>query len=104
MENQRLRLVTDKCPAGWFGALWGLTGVIVLLAYAVYRLFLVSLEAFELPFNWVQWLLLIGNTLFMAWSEGYKGFQKGFSPKVANRARDLLDNPRPLPVILAPLY
>lgn len=90
--------------SGWIGALWGLLGVIALLAYAVYRLFLISVDAFSVPFNGIHWLLFIGNTLFMAWSEGYKGFQKSFSPKVAARARDLLDNPRLLPVLLAPLY
>ena len=91
-------------PAGWIGATWGLVGVIGLLAYAVYRLFWISVDAFEESFNWMHWLLLIGNTLFMAYSEGYKGFQKSFSPKVASRARDLLNNPRLLPVLLAPLY
>ena len=90
--------------AGWFGATWGLLGVIALLAYAVYRLFWISVDAFSVPFNWIHWILFIGNTLFMAWSEGYKGFQKSFSPKVAARARELLDNPRPIPVLLAPLY
>ena len=89
---------------GWLGATWGLLGVIGLLAYAVYRLFWISVDAFSVPFNGLQWLLFIGNTLFMAWSEGYKGFQKSFSPKVASRARDLLDNPRAIPVLLAPLY
>ena len=90
--------------AGWFGAIWGLTGVLALLAFAVYRLFMIALEALALPLDWSHWLLLIVNTLFMAYSEGYKGFQKGYSPKIAARARDLLHRPRLLPVLLAPLY
>lgn len=89
---------------GWLGAIWGLVGVLGLLAYAVYRLAAISIDAFQLPFTWMHWLLLIGNTLFMAYSEGYKGFQRGFSPKVVSRAQDLLHDPRPLPVLLAPLY
>ena len=40
----------------------------------------------------------------MAFTEGYRGFQRSFSPKVVLRARDLAATPRPLPVLLAPLY
>lgn len=90
--------------AGWIGAIWGLGGVILMLAFAVYRLSLIAWDALELSLDWTHWLLLIGNTLFMAYSEGYRGFQKSFSPKVVARARNLLDNPRLLPVLLAPLY
>ena len=97
-------MILASSAAGWLGAIWGLFGVVAMLAFAVYRLFLISLEAFDLPLNWIHWTLLIGNTLFMAYSEGYKGFQKSFSPKVADRARDLIDNPRLLPILLAPLY
>lgn len=89
---------------GWAGAIWGLGGVIVMLSYAVIRLSAIALEALAMPLDWHHWLLLIGNTLFMAYSEGYRGFQKGFSPKVVGRARNLLNSPRPLPVMLAPLY
>lgn len=35
---------------------------------------------------WWQWALLVGTLVFFAYVEGYKGFQKGFSPRVVCRA------------------
>ncbi len=40
----------------------------------------------------------------MAYTEGYKGFQRGFSPRVAARARYIQYNPRLIYVIAAPLF
>lgn len=62
------------------------------------------MDAFSFEFRWYHWLVLIGNTLFMAYSEGYKGFQLGFAPRIAARARHLVDHPRLLHVLLAPLF
>jgi hypothetical protein len=42
--------------------------------------------------------------VFMAFAEGYRGFQQRFSPRVAARARYLRNNPRTLHVVLAPLF
>ena len=89
---------------GRFGAAWGISGVCLLLMYAVYRLSGIAMNAFEVEFQWYHWLVLISNTLFMAYSEGYKGFQLAFSPRVAARARHLLHHPRLLHVFLAPLF
>ena len=40
----------------------------------------------------------------MAWSEGYRGFQQSFSPRIVARARYLIAHPRPAHVLLAPLF
>jgi hypothetical protein len=40
----------------------------------------------------------------MAYFEGYKAFQLGFSPRVAARARYLRDHPSLLHALLAPLF
>lgn len=40
----------------------------------------------------------------MAYSEGYRGFQCSFSPRVAERAVLLRAEPTPVRVLLAPLY
>ncbi len=40
----------------------------------------------------------------MAYSEGYKGFQLAFSPRVAARLLWLAKNPNPRLLALAPLY
>lgn len=90
--------------AGRFGAYWGVIGVCSLLIFAVYRLSVIALDSFEFSFLWYHWLIFVGNILFMAHSEGYKGFQKGFSPRVAARARYLKFNPDPIHVMFAPLF
>lgn len=89
---------------GLFGAYWGVIGVCLLLMFAVYRLSIIAIDSFEFSFLWYHWLVFVANTLFMAHSEGYKGFQKGFSPRVAARARYLKFNPTPLHVMFAPLF
>jgi len=89
---------------GHLGAFWGVAGVSLLLAFAVYRLSMIAIDAFSYHFLWYHWLLLVGNTIFMAHSEGYKGFQKGFSPRVVARALYLKFNPNPLYITFAPLF
>jgi hypothetical protein len=89
---------------GTLGAIWGLAGVLLLIGSAVYRLTPVAIEAFSYDFFWYHWLALILNLLFMSFAEGYRGFQKGFSPRVASRALYLSNNPHPLHALLAPLF
>jgi hypothetical protein len=76
-----------------------------MLAEGVYRL---SKTAFEIL---TEAELSAGHTAFAAvWGvfilyvEGYRGFQKRFSPRVVARALHLAEHPRPLHVVLAPLY
>ena len=90
--------------AGQFGAYWGVIGVCMLLIFSVYRLTIIALDSLQFPFLWYHWLMLVGTLLFMAHSEGYKGFQKSFSPRVAARARYLKFNPNPWYVAFAPLF
>lgn len=89
---------------GLVGAFWGIAGVVCLLGSAVWRLSVVASEALASPLDWYHWAVLVAFTLFMAFSEGYRGFQQGFSPRVAARARYLRENPRPHFVLLAPLF
>lgn len=88
------------------GAFWGLTGVVLLLGGAVYRLTPPAIDAFsnEYEWFWYHWLSLALMTLFMAYAEGYRAFQQGFSPRVAARARYLRDHPDALHALLAPLF
>ncbi len=89
---------------GIFGAIWGLTGVLLLLGSAVYRLSPLAINAFSYDFFWYHWLALFIILAFMSYAEGYRGFQKGFSPRVASRALYLKNNPRFLHVLFAPLF
>ena len=90
--------------AGMIGATWGIGGMLLLLGNAIHRLFILTHDAFSFEFSWYHWLALLVNLAFMAYSEGYKGFQKSFSPRFAARARYLRDHPRPLHVLLAPFF
>ena len=89
---------------GIFGAIWGVAGVSLLLGYAIVRLTPYAIELFSLPLEWYHWLALVVIVLFMAYSEGYKGFQLGAAPRVAARARYLRNNPSALHVLLGPLF
>ena len=91
-------------PLGTLAAAWGIAGVILLLGSAVVRLSAVAQTALEGPLTGVQWAFLAGWTLFMAYGEGYRGFQKAFSPRVIARATWLAAHPTPLRVLLAPAF
>ena len=47
---------------------------------------------------------MIANCIFMAYSEGYKGFQKAYSPRAAARLKYIKENPRIHFVLLAPFF
>jgi hypothetical protein len=86
------------------GALWGVVGVLMLLGSAVYRLSFPALDAFSHDFFWYHWVALALIVVFMAYAEGFRAFQQGFSPRVAARARYLRENPRAVHVIFAPFF
>ena len=89
---------------GWVGALWGLLGVSFLLVFAIYRLTPLALTALGMELSWIQWVVLVVWVLFMGVAEGYRGFQKAFSPRVAARCRHLRDHPTPFRVLTAPIF
>jgi len=75
-----------------------------LLGGAIYRLTPLAIDAFRTGLSAGQWALTAAFTLFMAYSEGYRGFQMRFSPRTAARIRYLRDCPAPLRSLLAPLF
>ena len=72
--------------------------------FAVYRLGGVVVSGLEHPWAWQHVAVAAGNALFMAWSEGLRGFQRSFSPRVAARLRWLRSHPTAFPVLFAPLF
>ena len=78
--------------------------MISLLGWAVIRLTPVAFEALSHKFSWYHFVALIGNITFMAYSEGYRGFQKSFTPKVVSRMKYLKMNANWFDTILAPLF
>lgn len=90
--------------SGRFGAAWGILGVSLLLAGAIYRLTPIAADAAAHPLDWYHWVTAVAFLAFMLYAEGYRGFQTAFSPMVAARARYLRANPQPMHVVLAPLF
>ena len=89
---------------GALSAAWGVGGVLLLIGSAIYRLTPLALGAFSESLGGLHWLILVLWVAFMVYSEGYRGFQRGFSPRVAARARYLKENPRLLYAVLAPFH
>lgn len=85
--------------------LWGVLGVVAFLSQAIYRIAPLAWEPLkEGSLTEIQALLYVGWLLFSGYAEGYRGFQKRFSPKVVGRALHLAANPRPLHVLFAPAF
>lgn len=85
-------------------ALWGLIGVCALVGSAIYRLTPRAMEAIDMGLTTWQWIALVLFALFMLFSEGYRGFQKKFSPRTAARVKHLYDHPHWVRSLLAPLF
>jgi hypothetical protein len=52
----------------------------------------------------LHWFALAFSIVYMAYAEGYKGFHRGFAPRVVARASYLRTHPQLLHIILAPLF
>ena len=89
---------------GRVGAWWGVLGVTLLIGWAVVRLAPVAADAWAMPWGMLEWGVALVWLVFMLVGEGYRGFQKGFAPRVAARARYLREHPTPLRVLLAPAF
>jgi hypothetical protein len=86
------------------GYVWGIGGILLLLLFAIMRLGPIALELSSLNLRLVHWLALLFSVSYMLYAEGYKGFHLGFAPRVVARAHYLSRNPRPLHLLLAPLF
>ena len=87
------------------GFYWGVAGVIAFLLTAILRLSPRIGELTDYSLSALQWMVLVGFTLWMAWAEGYKGFHRAFSPRVVARARYLKTvSGKPLLLLLAPAF
>lgn len=83
---------------------WGLSGVFFLLGGAITRLSPLVVDAFaDHSLSWYHWAFLLPWLGFMGYSEGYRGFQLGYSPRVVARALALRDTRHPGLVVAAPI-
>ena len=68
------------------------------------RLTPLALEPLRTGMTGFQWTVYVGWVVFNAYAEGYRGFQRSFSPRVVARAMHLARNHDALSVTLAPMY
>ena len=89
-----------------FGTYWGVFGFILLLSQAIYRLGARAIEPIVdgMLDSWWKWALFAVSIVFMAYTEGYRAFQRAASPRIVARAMYLTENPKPVLVALAPLF
>lgn len=88
----------------YLGALWGVGGFVLLIGFAVVRLFETFLHSLSYEWHLYQWALLAIVAISMAYYEGYKGFQLNYAPRLAARAKYLSQSGSPLEALLAPLF
>ncbi len=86
------------------GATWGIVGITLLIGSAVGRLLPRMFDALGMQLTTTEWVVLVTWVLFMLVGEGYRGFQKQFSPRVAARMWHLANHGRTIDLWLAPLY
>lgn len=89
---------------GRVGAVWGVLGVSLLLSTAIFRLTPLAIASFSESLDVVHYAAYVGSVFFLGYSEGYKAFQKQFSPRIVARARYLAQNPTLLRVVFAPPF
>lgn len=90
---------------GWAAFAWASLGFVVLIGDALYRLAPLAWQAMTSgAMAWWHWGLLGGWVVFMAYTEGYRGFHRRFSPRFAARAKHLASSPTLLRALLAPLF
>lgn len=89
---------------GKIAAAWGVAGVVALLLEGVYRLFIQARAALEAELSPLQWSMTALWICAMAYGEGWRGFHLRFSPRVVARAGHLALRPRPVDVLLAPMF
>ena len=94
-------------PLGVIGSLimtWALGGVTAILAFAILRLSPRVAEAFALDLERGHYVFAVVFTLFMLYTEAWRGFHKKFSPRVVARALHLAQEGGLLHRVLAPLF
>jgi hypothetical protein len=83
---------------------WAVVGWGGALALAIGRISAVVVDAFAYDLAPPELMLLVANTALLGWAEGYRGFQKKFSPRAASRVLYLRSHATPVTALLAPFF
>lgn len=86
------------------GAIWGVTGILILLATGIMRLIPVVFDAYAYHLTWYQWISTIFFTFFVTYLKGYRVFQLKLAPRFVNRAMNIYEHPTLMRCVLAPFY
>ena len=84
--------------------IFGTLGILSLLGFSVYRLAIIAYDIVYYPMQWWHWVVCAVWVAFMAYSEGYKGFQMMFAPRVSARLYWLAKQQNIGLALLAPLF
>lgn len=87
---------------GAFISAYAILGVVFILSSAIVRLFPIALEPLLGPLEPIHVAAYASSVLFLGYTEGYKAFQKQYSPRVVARALRLGEGGKPLLSALAP--
>jgi hypothetical protein len=85
-------------------ASWGVVGVLLLLGQAVWRLGVRAVEALSYDLSALQIAVCVAWLLFSLYGEGYRAFQKRFSPRVVARSLAVARSNNLLHALLAPAF
>lgn len=88
---------------GTIAVAWGVGGFVLLMGFALWRLTPLAVESFAYDWRWYHVAVFALNLVFMAWTEGYRGFQQAFSPRLGARCHHLLTHATWPQALLAPL-
>ncbi|MEM1411954.1 MAG: hypothetical protein AAGH19_06290 [Pseudomonadota bacterium] len=110
--NERVSTLPVKLPPanntqatlpGTLAVAWGVGGFVLLMGFALWRLVPLARESFDYAWGWHHAAVFAINLAFMAWTEGYRGFQQAFSPRFGARCHHLLHHATWGQALLAPL-
>ena len=104
MTSAAVRVFPQLTPASVAIAVWGTLGVTAVLVSAIVRLAPIAVEPLLTGMTPLQWALYVGWSLFNAYAEGYKGFQRAFVPRAVARSFYAAQHRKPLHVGLAPIF
>lgn len=85
-------------------AVWGILGVVAILAFALCRVLAPAISINYLDLTGVQQFIMIPYLMAMMGIKGYLAFQRTFAPRIAARAKYLVSTDRIMPLVLAPLF
>jgi hypothetical protein len=89
---------------GVVAAGYGVTAQLALLLVAVVQLSRAAMRGLGAERSAWAWILAAATVVVLGYFQGYRGFQRRFSPLVAGRAVHLARNPRLWHAVAAPIY